>query len=47
MYASHGQNPTTNTGDNVFSDGSDAEMAAFAGDTASGYTASLRIGVSI
>ena len=47
VYASHGQNPTTNTGDNVFSDGSDAEMATLAGDVTSGYTASLRIGVSI
>jgi len=47
VYASHGQNPTTNAGDNVFSDGSDAEMATLAGDATSGYTASLRIGVSI
>jgi len=47
VYASHGQNPTTNAGDNVFSDGSDAEMATLAGDATSGYTASLRIVVSI
>jgi protocatechuate 3,4-dioxygenase beta subunit len=47
VYASHGQNPTTNAGDNVFSDGSDAEMATLAGDATSGFTASLTIGVSV
>ena len=46
VYASHGQNPTANAGDNVFSDGSDAEMATLAGDATSGYTGSLTIGVS-
>lgn len=47
VYAAHGQNPTTNARDNVFSDGSDAELATLAGDATSGYTASLTIGVSV
>ena len=46
VYASHGQNSTTNSSDNVFSDGDADELATVAGDT-SGYTASLTIGVSV
>jgi protocatechuate 3,4-dioxygenase beta subunit len=46
VYASHGQNPTGNSSDNVFSDGTDREMATLAGDTASGYTATLTIAVA-
>ena len=45
VYASHGQNTTTNARDNVFSDGTDHEMATVTGDPSSGYTASLTIGV--
>jgi protocatechuate 3,4-dioxygenase beta subunit len=46
VYASKGQSPTTNGGDNVFSDGTQYEMAALSGDTTSGYTATLTIGIS-
>jgi protocatechuate 3,4-dioxygenase beta subunit len=47
VYASKGQNSTTNAGDNVFADGVQDEMATLTGDTASGYTATITIGVSI
>jgi protocatechuate 3,4-dioxygenase beta subunit len=45
VYASRGQNPTTNARDNVFSDGVASELAAMNGSVASGYTASLQIGI--
>lgn len=47
VYASHGQNSTTNSGDNVFSDGTDHELATLSGDTSSGYTAALAVGISV
>jgi len=47
VYATHGQNSTTNSGDNVFSDGTDHELAALSGDTSSGYTATLAVGISV
>ena len=47
VYASKGQNTTTNASDNVFSDGVQDELAALAGDTTSGYTATITIGVSV
>lgn len=40
VYASNGQNPTTNARDNVFSDGVSSEMATVTGDPASGFTGS-------
>lgn len=46
VYASHGQNSTTNASDNVFADGVQDELATVTGDT-SGYTAALTIGVSV
>jgi len=46
-YASHGQNTTSNSGDNVFSDGTQSELATLSGDTISGYTATLSIGISV
>jgi protocatechuate 3,4-dioxygenase beta subunit len=46
-YASHGQNSTTNSRDNVFADGTDHELAALAGDTTAGYTATLTVGVAV
>ena len=46
-YASHGQNSTTNSRDNVFADGSDHELAALSGDTTAGYTAALTVGVAV
>lgn len=47
VYAAKGQNPTTNTTDNVFSDGTSTEMATLSGSAGSGYTATLTVGVSI
>ena len=47
VYAPHGLNSTTNSSDNVFSDGTDHELATLSGDTTSGYTATLRIGVAL
>jgi len=46
-YAAKGQNPTSNTSDNVFSDGTTGELAALSGDTTSGYIATLTIGIAI
>ena len=47
VYASHGQNSTTNARDNVFSDGVNDELATVSGSPASGYTATLTIGISV
>ena len=47
VYASKGQNSTTNSSDNVFSDGTTNELATLAGNTTSGYTATLTIGVAV
>jgi len=47
MYASKGQSSTSNSGDMVFSDGTQREMATLTGNTSSGYTATLTIGVAI
>ena len=46
-YASRGQNSITNATDNVFSDGTSTEVATLTGDTTSGYTATLQIGVAV
>ena len=46
VYASHGQNSTTNARDNVFSDGVADELATVSGSPAGGYTATLTIGIS-
>jgi protocatechuate 3,4-dioxygenase beta subunit len=46
VYASKGQNTTSNTGDMVFADGTQYEMASLSGDSSSGYAASLTIGVN-
>jgi protocatechuate 3,4-dioxygenase beta subunit len=47
IYASRGQNPTTNSRDNVFSDGVNDELATVTGSVNAGYTATLTIGVSV
>jgi len=47
VYASRGQNPTTNSRDNVFSDGVSQELVALVGDTASGYSGTFQIGVPL
>jgi protocatechuate 3,4-dioxygenase beta subunit len=46
VYASKGQNTTSNNGDMVFSDGTSTEMASVSGSPAAGYTAVLTIVVS-
>ena len=45
VYASRGQNPTTNARDGIFADGVASELATMSGNLESGYTASLQIGV--
>ena len=47
VYASKGQNSTTNSSDNVFSDGTTNELATLTGNTTSGYAATLTIGIAI
>ena len=48
VYASSGQNPTTNARDNVFSDGVASEMITITGgDTTSGYTATFQVGIAL
>jgi protocatechuate 3,4-dioxygenase beta subunit len=47
VYASKGQNTTSNARDNVFADGVQDEIATVAGDITSGYAATLTIGVSV
>lgn len=47
VYASSGQNPTTNARDNVFSDGMSEELVTLVGDTSSGYSGSFRVGVAV
>ena len=47
VYASKGQNTTNNANDNVFSDGVTNELATVNGNTTSGHTAMLNIGIQI
>ena len=48
VYASSGQNPTTNARDNVFSDGvADELITITGGDTTSGYTATFQVGIAL
>ena len=47
VYASSGQNPTTNARDNVFSDGTSEELVTLVGDTTNGYTGAFRIGLTV
>ena len=48
IYASGGQNPTTNARDNVFSDGVTNELITLTGgDATSGYTATFQVGVAL
>jgi protocatechuate 3,4-dioxygenase beta subunit len=46
VYASKGQNSTSNAGDMVFADGTSTEMATVSGSPAAGYTAALTIAVT-
>jgi len=48
VYASGGQNPTTNARDMVFSDGVTNEMITLSGgDATSGFTAAFQVGVAL
>lgn len=47
VYAAKGQNPTSNTGDMIFSDSLSSELATVSGDQSSGYTATFTVGVSL
>jgi protocatechuate 3,4-dioxygenase beta subunit len=46
-YASKGQNPTRNSNDNVFSDGTSSEIATLSGSASAGYTATITLGISV
>lgn len=46
LYTAKGQNPTKNADDGVFADGDEYQVAELAGDTTSGYTATLVLGVA-
>ncbi len=48
VYASKGQNSTSNAGDMVFADSLADELATITGgNTSSGYTATFRVGISV
>ena len=49
LYAARGQNNsvTSFAADNVFSDGTEFQLASVTGDTAGGYVATLTIGVAV
>jgi protocatechuate 3,4-dioxygenase beta subunit len=47
VYAAKGQSPTSNAGDMVFADGVQLELATLTGNTTSGYTATLQIGINV
>jgi hypothetical protein len=45
--ASRGVNPTTNTSDGIFADSLSSELVTPAGDPATGYAATLQVGVAV
>jgi protocatechuate 3,4-dioxygenase beta subunit len=47
LYSAHGQNSTTNSNDQVFSDGYSTELVTITGDTTNGYTATFKVGVAL
>jgi protocatechuate 3,4-dioxygenase beta subunit len=47
VYAAKGLNPQSNAADMVFADSLPSELATLAGDSTSGYTATLTIGVAL
>ena len=47
VYAAKGQNPTSNSRDNVFADSVTSEMAAVTGSPAGGYSATFTVGVAV
>lgn len=47
VYAARGQNPTSNTGDMVFADSLQSELASVSGNPTAGYTATFTVGISV
>ena len=47
LYSAHGQNSTTNSNDQVFSDSYNSELVTITGDTTNGYTATFKVGVPL
>jgi protocatechuate 3,4-dioxygenase beta subunit len=47
VYASRGQNPTSNAGDMVFADSLASELATVTGSPSTGYAASFIVGVAV
>jgi hypothetical protein len=47
VYASRGQNPTSNARDMVFADSISSELATVTGDPNTGYTATFTVGVAV
>jgi protocatechuate 3,4-dioxygenase beta subunit len=47
VYASRGNNPTSNARDMVFADGVDSEMASISGSPSAGYTATFTVGLAV
>jgi protocatechuate 3,4-dioxygenase beta subunit len=47
VYASRGQNPTSNSGDGIFRDSLGAELAAISGDPAGGLSATFQVAIAL
>ena len=47
VYASRGNNPTSNVGDMIFADSLSSELAVLSGDASSGYQGTYTVGISI
>ncbi len=47
VYASRGDNPTTNSRDNIFADSLSSELATLMGDPTNGYTATFTVAIAI
>ncbi|HEX2341521.1 MAG TPA: intradiol ring-cleavage dioxygenase [Vicinamibacterales bacterium] len=47
VYASRGNNPTSNARDNIFADSLSSEMATVVGDTTNGYTATFTVAIAV
>ncbi|HTI09403.1 MAG TPA: intradiol ring-cleavage dioxygenase [Puia sp.] len=47
LYSAHGQNSTTNTNDQVFSDSYTSELVTITGDTTNGYAATFQVGIAL
>lgn len=47
VYATRGQNPTSNAGDMVFADSLSSELATVSGSPTSGYSATFTVGIAV